>query len=78
MSKKELLDKAFQEGLTFVNANGASSDVAANIIETAMKAFAERENVSFTDEEIKATIIAGLETIKKVGKDFSYQSKMML
>ncbi len=39
--------------------------------------FAEREKVDFTDDEIKATIIAGLNTMKEVGKDFTYQTKMM-
>ena len=43
-----------------------------------MKAYAERENVEFTDDEIRATIVAGLETIREAGKDFSYQNKMML
>ena len=47
------------------------------VLATSMRAFAEREKVDFTEDEIKATIIAGLETMKEVGKDFTYQTKIM-
>ncbi len=78
MNKKELLDKAFNEAVTEFNVNAADGkDIIEEIVETSMKAFAEREKVDFTDDEIKATIIAGLNTMKEVGKDFTYQTKMM-
>lgn len=78
MSKKELLDKAFNEAVTEVNVNAMEGEgIIEDIIATSMKAFAEREKVEFTDDEIKATVVAGLETMKEVGKDFTYQTKMM-
>ena len=78
MSKKELLDKAFNEAVTEVNVNAMETDnITEEVLATSMRAFAEREKVDFTEDEIKATIIAGLETIKEVGKDFTYQTKMM-
>lgn len=78
MSKKELLDKAFNEAVTEVNVNAMETDnITEEVLATSMRAFAEREKVDFTEDEIKATIIAGLETMKEVGNDFTYQTKMM-
>ena len=78
MSKKELLDKAFNEAVTEVNVNAMETDnITEEVLATSMRAFAEREKVDFTEDEIKATIIAGLETMNEVGKDFTYQTKMM-
>ena len=78
MSKKELLDKAFNEAVTEVNVNAMETDnITEEVLATSMRAFAEREKVDFTEDEIKATIIAVLETMKEVGKDFTYQTKMM-
>ena len=78
MSKRELLDKAFNEAVTEVNVNAMETDnITEEVLATSMRAFAEREKVDFTEDEIKATIIAGLETMKEVGKDFTYQTKMM-
>ena len=78
MSKKELLDKAFNEAVTEVNVNAMETDnITEEVLATSMRAFAEREKVDFTEDEIKATIIAGLETMKELGKDFTYQTKMM-
>lgn len=78
MSKKELLDKAFNEAVTEVNVNAMETDnITEEVLATSMRAFSEREKVDFTEDEIKATIIAGLETMKEVGKDFTYQTKMM-
>ena len=78
MSKKELLDKAFNEAVTEVNVYAMETDnITEEVLATSMRAFAEREKVDFTEDEIKATIIAGLETMKEVGKDFTYQTKMM-
>ena len=78
MSKKELLDKAFNEAVTEVNVNAMETDnITEEVLATSMRAFAEREKVDFTEDEIKATIISGLETMKEVGKDFTYQTKIM-
>ena len=79
MSKKEMLDKAFRDAVTEINVNSIDGeDILEDVLATSMKAYAERENVEFTDDEIRATIVAGLETIRKAGKDFSYQNKLML
>lgn len=79
MSKKEMLDKAFEEAVTEVNVNSleGEGDAIEEVITTHMKAYAEREKVEFTDEEISATIVAGLKTIHEAGKDFSYQNWTM-
>ena len=74
MSKKEMLDKAFRDAVTEINVNSIDDeDILEDVLATSMKAYAERENVEF-----RATIVAGLETIREAGKDFSYQNKMML
>lgn len=83
MNKKELLDKAFRDAVTEVNVNAMEGlNVMETIIENSMRAFAAREKVEFTDDEIKATIIAGLETMEKAGDflkvDSPFESKMML
>ena len=79
MSKKKMLDKAFRDAVTEINVNSIDDeDILEDVLATSMKAYAERENVEFTDDEIRATIVAGLETIREAGKDFSYQNKMML
>ena len=74
-----MLDKAFRDAVTEINVNSIDGeDILEDVLATSMKAYAERENVEFTDDEIRATIVAGLETIRKAGKDFSYQNKMKL
>lgn len=83
MCKKELLDKAFTEAVTEVNVNMTSDKgVAFEAIETFMKAFAEREKADFIDDEIKATIVAGLETFDEIAHkddvDSPFNGKMML
>lgn len=83
MSKKELLDKAFRDAVTEVNVNMMSDkDVAYDVIEASMKAFAEREKVDFTDDEIKATIVAGLEAFEKIAQksdvNSPFSGKIML
>lgn len=64
-SKKQLLDFAFQEALTSCNLGDATRETAIEVLATAMKGYSVRENVPFTDEEIMATIIAGIETMKE-------------
>ena len=64
--------------MLFRSVNAMETDnITEEVLATSMRAFAEREKVDFTEDEIKATIIAGLETMKEVGKDFTYQTKMM-
>ncbi len=83
MCKKELLDKAFRDAVTEVNVNAMENmDIAAEAIETSMRAFAEREKVDFTDDEIKATIVAGLDTFNEIAHkedvNSPFNGKMML
>lgn len=77
-SRKQILDFAFQEAITQCHVNGMDKELQEQVIETSMKAYAEREGFEFTEDEIHSTIIAGIETLKKSGKDFSFQTKMML
>jgi hypothetical protein len=78
MNKKELLDKAFNEAIVEVNVNSMEGiGIMEEIITTSMNAFATREKVEFKPEEIRATIIAGLETIKQAGDDFTLQTRIM-
>lgn len=84
MCKKELLDKAFTEAVTELNLNimAIDKEVASEAIETSMKAFAEREKADFTEDEIKATIVAGLDTFSEIAHkddvDSPFNGKMML
>ena len=84
MCKKELLDKAFTEAVTELNLNimAIDKEVATEAIETSMKAFAEREKADFTEDEIKATIVAGLDTFAEIAHkddvDSPFNGKMML
>jgi hypothetical protein len=43
-----------------------------------MRAFAEREKVDFTDNEIRATIIVSLEPILALSNDLVYPSDIMM
>ena len=76
-NKKELLDKAFNEAISTVPYNGMDPQTAAETIKVAMKNIAERDYHDFTDDEIKATIIAGFDSLKKVGQDFNIQTWTM-
>ena len=69
-SKKQLLDFAFQEALSSCNLGDATRETAIEVLATAMKGYSVRENVPFTDEEIMATIIAGIETMKEGSSKF--------
>ncbi len=83
MCKKELLDKALKKAVTEINLNMKFDKVFAfEDIETFIKAFAEKEKADFTDDEIKPTIVAGLETFDEIAHkddvDSPFNGKMML
>ena len=71
-NKKELLDNAFNEAISTVPYNGMDPQTAAETIKVAMENFHD-----FTDDEIKATIIAGFDSLKEVGQDFKIQTWTM-
>ena len=50
---------------------------AAETIKVAMQNIAKRDFHDFTDDEIKATIIAGFDSLKEVGQDFKIQTWTM-
>ena len=51
MSKKEMLDNAFRDAVTVVDVNAFEGEgVIEEILATSMRAYAEKENVEFTDE----------------------------
>lgn len=77
-SRKQILDFAFQEAINQCHVNGMDRELQEHVLETSMKAYAEREGFEFTEEEIHSTIVAGIETLNKSGKDFTLQTKMML
>lgn len=64
-NKKELLDNAFNEAISTVPYNGMDPQTAAETIKVAMQNIAKRDYHDFTDDEIKATIIAGLTLSRK-------------
>ena len=64
-SKKQLLDFAFQEALISCRTTGMSDELLKEVLTTAMNGYATREGVPFTAEEVEATIVAGLETMRK-------------
>lgn len=76
-NKKELLDNAFNEAISTVPYNGMDPQTAAEMIKVAMKNIGERDYHDFTEDEIKATIVAGFESLKEVGQDFKIQTWMM-
>ena len=76
-NKKELLDNAFNEAISTVPYNGMDPQTAAEMIKVAMKNIAKRDYHDFTDDEIKATIIAGFDSLQEVGQDFKFQTWTM-
>ena len=64
-NKKELLDNAFNEAISTVPYNGMDPQTAAETIKVAMENIAKRDFHDFTDDEIKATIIAGFDSLKR-------------
>ena len=76
-NKKELLDNAFNEAISTGPYNGMDPQTAAETIKVAMENIAKRDFHDFTDDEIKATIIAGFDSLKEVGQDFKIQTWTM-
>lgn len=77
ITKKDFLDYAFESALTSVNFNAMQEDIAEDVIATGMKAYAADQGISFTDEEIHATIVAGIEFLKNAGSDYKFQTWTM-
>lgn len=77
ITKKDFLDYAFESALTSVNFNAMQEDIAEDVIATGMKAYAADQGISFTDEEIHATIVAGIESLKNAGSDYKFQTWTM-
>ena len=77
ITKKDFLDYAFESAITSVNVNSVPEDITEEVIATGMKAYAKDQGIEFTDEEIHATIVAGVEELKKAGKDFKIQDWTM-
>ena len=69
-SKKQLLDFAFEEALNSCRTTGMSEELLKEVLTTAMNGYAVREGVPFTAEEVEATIVAGIETMKKDSSEF--------
>ena len=77
-NKKQILDFAFNEAVNTLNPNSMIDEkLLFAALETAMNGYAAREGYEFTPEEVKATIVAGLETLKKSGVDFKFQTWTM-
>ena len=78
MATKDVLKEAFAEACEKdVAAVTAGGDVQFKVLETALKAIVERDGINATDAEIKEVVTEGIEQLKKLGKDFSYQNWMM-
>ena len=79
MCRKDLLDKAFTEATRWININSIyDTNVLVEVLATSMRAFAEREKVDFTDNEIRATIIVSLEPILALSNDLVYPYDIMM
>ena len=79
LCRKDLLDKAFTEATRGININSINdTNVLVEVLATSMRAFAQREKVDFTDNEIKATIIVSLEPILALSNDLVYPSDIMM
>lgn len=77
ITKKDFLDYAFESALTSSNFNSLQPEIAEDVLATGMRAYADDQGIKFTDEEIHATIVAGIESLKETGKDFTHQNWMM-
>lgn len=77
ITKKDFLDYAFESALNSVNFNAMQDEIVEDVIATGMKAYAADQGISFTDEEIHATIVAGIESMKAAGADFKIQTWIM-
>lgn len=77
ITKKDFLDYAFESALTSMNFNAMQDEIAEDVIATGMKAYAADQGLTFTDEEIHATIVAGIESMKAAGSDFKIQTWTM-
>lgn len=76
-SKKNFLDFAFEEAIKNVNIAGIEDSILMDTLITGMHAYADKVGQTFTEEEMRATIVAGLETLRKAGHDFSFQDWSM-
>ena len=52
-------------------------DIAEDVIATGMRAYAKDQGLTFTDDEIHSTIVAGIETLNNAGADFKLQTWIM-
>ncbi len=80
ITKKDFLDYAFESAITAMNFNALQATeggITEDVIATGMKAYAKNQGLTFTDEEIHSTIVAGVETLNKAGKDFKIQTWTM-
>ena len=77
MNKKQLLDFAFEEAVGKMNAAVIDADLVEKFIETAMMGYAENNGYEFEEEEVHATIVAGLEELAKSGKNQNFQTWTM-
>ncbi len=79
MCRKDLLDKAFLEATTGININSIDDyNVLIEVLSNSMKSFAKREHIDFTDSEIRATIIVGIEPMLKLSNEIFYPSSVMM
>ncbi|MBQ4650310.1 MAG: hypothetical protein IJB73_06365 [Firmicutes bacterium] len=76
-NKKQLLDYAFDEAIRALNFFTFENTLLKDALFTSMMGYAERNGYTFTVEEVQATIVAGLETLKKSGADFRIQTWTM-
>ena len=80
ITKKDFLDYAFESAITAMNFNALQATeggITEDVIATGMIAYAKSQGLTFTDEEIHASIVAGVETLNKAGKDFKIQTWTM-
>ncbi len=75
--KNDFLKFAFEEAINSVNVNSLREDVVQDTIATGMKAYAQREGMEFSKEEIEETIAKGLSALNKAGDDFKFNNRMM-
>lgn len=76
-NKKQILDFAFEDAVQTTHINNMDANLVVDYIKTAMFGYAEHNGYEFTEEEVMATIVAGLESLKKSGKDFTIQTWTM-
>lgn len=78
LSKTQFLEVAFNRAVNQVDVSRVAPELNERIIRTNMEAFADKEGMRLSKDEIDKAIVEGLTVLSKAGDDFRYQDWTML